>query len=452
MIPADLQDRVLIVRGTASRSRRALRAVLPILSVAFLLRLAVVLFTYKNLPASDHFERFGAEMGWTARSLALGQGFSSPFFPRTGPTALVCPLYPLLLAGIFKIFGIYSYASAFVALASNSALSSLTAAVIFFGMRRNFGQKTARCAAWMWALYPYAVYYSAAYLWDCALTSFLFACCFFLAINRLPRMRLPGWAAFGVLVGLAALSNPSVLSTIPFLVLWALWIRHKGSRNVWLPLLSFAALLLVTVAPWTIRNTRVMRQPVLMRDGFWGEFYAGNAGDTSHSNPGWTHPASSIHEMHKYQELGETGYMSWKRTLSVQRVQQYPGAFVLVSLRRVLRFWTGYWSFSHGYLADEALDVPNVPLCSVLLVLMGLGTWRLYQSDREAAFPYLTTFAVFPLPYYVTHASMDYRQPIEPIMVAAVTYGLACLARSRREANVAAIAAVEAVGEQSWAA
>jgi hypothetical protein len=31
---------------------------------------------------------------------------------------------------------------------------------------------------------------------------------------------------------------------------------------------------------------------------------------------------------------------------------------------------------------------------------------------------------VFPLPYYLTHSSMDYRQPIEPQIVILVTIGL----------------------------
>jgi hypothetical protein len=32
--------------------------------------------------------------------------------------------------------------------------------------------------------------------------------------------------------------------------------------------------------------------------------------------------------------------------------------------------------------------------------------------------------AVFPIPYYLTHASMDYRQPIEPELAIVVTAGM----------------------------
>ena len=55
----------------------------------------------------DHFG-FGWEMGRIARSLALGQGYANPFNGLSGPTAWTPPLYPLLMAASFKMFGIYT--------------------------------------------------------------------------------------------------------------------------------------------------------------------------------------------------------------------------------------------------------------------------------------------------------------------------------------------------------
>src|SRR5882724_8020328 len=98
-----------------------------IILVAFLLRLAVIVLghTYRITPRRDHFQ-FGWEMGRIARSIALGQGFSSPTDFSTGPTAWAPPLYPYLLAGIFKVLGVYSSGSAAVILAINSIFSALT--------------------------------------------------------------------------------------------------------------------------------------------------------------------------------------------------------------------------------------------------------------------------------------------------------------------------------------
>jgi hypothetical protein len=108
---------------------------------AFVLRIVVVAFSFLRIAAAslDHGQ-FGAEMGWVARSLALGHGFSSPFFPSTGPTALVPPLFPYLLAAVFCTFGLYTAKSAFVIL----SLDSLECPALFVPvLMRETGQKGA---------------------------------------------------------------------------------------------------------------------------------------------------------------------------------------------------------------------------------------------------------------------------------------------------------------------
>lgn len=385
----------------------------------------VALFVFRSLPLSPHFDDFGAEMGWTARSLATGQGFSSPFLPLTGPTALMGPLFPMLLAGIFKVFGLYSNASAFVALAANSLLSSLTAIVLLVGLTPCLGARTARVAAWMWVAYPYSIYFSAVYLWDCALTSFLFTCCFVLALSWLPRGGKAAWAWYGLLYGLTVLSNPSVLTMVPVLLTYAFWKRRQIGLGGGRPVLLAVVVFCLTLTPWTVRNTRTFHRPILIRDGFWGEFYAGNTGDTRTTNPGWTHPASNAGQMLRYRQLGEIGYMEEKRQLSLGHVSRHPVEFTVVSARRALRFWTGFWSVSRAYLNDQGLDLPNIPLCVAITLVMTSGTWKLYRSSRSLAIPFLLTFGIFPLPYYVTHSSVDYRQPIETVVVAMVAYSVA---------------------------
>jgi hypothetical protein len=128
-------------------------------------------------PTVDH-ERFGWEVGWTARSVALGHGFGSPFLPWTGPTALVPPLYTYLLALIFRLFGLYSTASAAVILSLNSIFSALTCVPLYFTVKRTLGDRVARLAGWAWVVSPFAIYFSADRVWEYALTALLFATCF----------------------------------------------------------------------------------------------------------------------------------------------------------------------------------------------------------------------------------------------------------------------------------
>ena len=392
---------------------------------AFVLRIAVAAASFLGIatPSLDHGE-FGAEMGWVARSLALGHGFSSPFCPSTGPTALVPPLFPYLLAAVFRTFGLYTAKSAFVILSLDSLLSALTCIPVYLSLKYAAGERPAQLAGWLWVIYPFAIYFSGAQVWDYALTSFLFATCFCFAQRLHLQDRSSVWFGFGILYGVTALSNPSVLSMLPFLLLAALWkVKRVGGRWLVRGTLTVIAITLV-LGLWAIRNERVMHAASPIRDGFWLEFWAGNSGDTFTSNPAWAHPASNPVEMQKFEAEGETAYLAHKHTLAVSFVRHHPLLFAGVSLRRAVRFWTGFWSFQPSYLQSEPLDVPNVFFCTGITLFMLRGIWRWWKEDRNHAIPYLIMLIVFPFPYYLTHSSMDYRQPIEPQIVILVTIGL----------------------------
>jgi len=398
---------------------------LRMVTCAMLLRALVVAFTFLSVAApSRDFGQFGAEMGWVARSLALGHGFSSPFFPGTGPTALVPPLFPYLLAGVFRIWGLYTAKSALVILLLDSLFSALTCIPIYLSLKDIAGEKPAQLAGWLWVVYPFAIYFSGTQVWDYALTSLLFATCFYCSQRLHLQDHLSAWFGFGILYGITALSNPSVLSVLPFLFLTTLLkVRRVGGRWVVRGALSSLALLLV-IAPWALRNDRVMHAASPIRDGFWLEFWAGNAGDTSSSNPAWAHPATNPAEMQKFEAEGETTYLAQKHDLAVQAVHNHPFFFVITSIRRAVRFWTGFWSFRSNYLHMEPFDLPNVFFCTSITFFMLRGLWRWWKEDPNHALPYLILTALFPLTYYVTHTSMDYRQPIEPQIIILVAIGM----------------------------
>jgi 4-amino-4-deoxy-L-arabinose transferase-like glycosyltransferase len=401
-------------------------------AVGLVLRLVVASFDFGSVadPVDGH-GNFGWELGWTARSVALGHGFSSPFVPFTGPTALVPPLFTYLLAGIFKLFGLYTREAAFATLALDSIFSALTCIPLYLSTRHSLGPKAARWAGWAWVVYPYAVYFSAGIVWEFALTGLLFALCFWRAQTLDRRLSLRNWIGFGLLCGITALSNPSTLPVTGLLLLLAAWRAGRWSIASWMRAAVGALALASVLAPWTVRNYKVMHILCPMRDGFWLEFWAGNAGDSSESNPAWAHPASNPVEMQRYQQLGETAYMESKHAMAVNFVSNHPRWFVAVTGRRIFRYWTGFWSFSRSYLHGQPLDVPNFFFCSVLTGGMLFGAFRWLQwarwerSSRHLLAPYLIALIVFPLPYYVTHASMDYRQPIESVILVMVVAGFA---------------------------
>src|SRR5271170_260705 len=209
------------------------RPVLWAVLVALGLRLVVVAFVYPSVLTlrRDHWA-FGCEVGRIARSIFEGHGFSSPLYHPTGPTAWMTPIYPYIVAGIFKVFGLFTKSAAWAALTLNSLFSALTCVPIFYLARRSFGEKAGIWAAWAWAVFPYAIYLSAVFVWYTSLTA-LFVATLLAITLRLERPAGFGiWILFGLVWGLAALTNPTVLTLLPILGIWAC-IRLHQQREGW---------------------------------------------------------------------------------------------------------------------------------------------------------------------------------------------------------------------------
>lgn len=415
--------------------KKTLRKQLSIIMLAaFAIRLVVVFFTYRGLPdANKFYEQFGWEVGWVARAIASGRGFSSPFHFWSGPTALVAPLYTYLLAAVFRIFGIYTLTSGFIILSINSLFSSLTCIAVYFSANYSLGARGAKYAAWTWAFYPFAIYFSAGRVWDYALTVLLFTTCFCIAQRIHGTAKPLAWLGFGALYGLTALSNPAVLSVLPFLLLLALWKVFRAGRPWFLKGALTAVGVILVVTPWTVRNYRVLGILCPIRDNYWQNFYAGNFGDTSDPMPPEKHPASNPVEMQKYLSMGETAYLAEKHTLAIACIIQHPLFIAKLSLRRILFYWTGYWSFDSDYMRREPTELPNMFYCICVTLLMLRGAWRLWRMNRDRALPYLVLIGIFPLAYYITHPLMDYRQPIEPAIVVLAVAGAVPRLTSRTE-------------------
>jgi 4-amino-4-deoxy-L-arabinose transferase-like glycosyltransferase len=410
---------------------------------AFAVRMIVVAYGFRDqIDPADHHASFGWEMGWVARSIFQGQGFSSPFFPVTGATALVPPLFPYMLAGVFHLFGLYTAEAAFAILSINSVLSALTCIPIYLSARYVLGERVATMAGWGWVIYPYAIYFSGARVWDYALTGLLFTTCFYFSLRLHRQEKLMSWLGFGLVYGVATLANPSVLTMFPvFLLLAVLEMRRINSRWMLRCAVALAGLVAV-LTPWTVHNYRALHFVGPVRDNFWMESWAGNNGDTFESNAVWAHPASNPVEMQRFQALGEIAYIAEKKALATNFIEHNPMFFAGLSVRRAFSYWTGFWSFSPAYLTREPLEIADVFFCTSITVLMLLGARRFWRQDRASALTYLALITIFPITYYFTHATPDYREPIEPEVVVLVVMGILSLT-SREEPLVMLDAAME---------
>jgi 4-amino-4-deoxy-L-arabinose transferase-like glycosyltransferase len=403
-----------------------------------LIRLIVVGFLYpeRTDPARDHW-RFGGEAGRIARSIALGEGFSNPLFGQTGPTAWLSPVFPYLLAGIFKVFGIYSKTSALVALSLDSLFSALTCIPVFLIARMHFGEKTALWAGWAWAFFPYGIYFSADFIWATALTTLLMSLVFLAALRLESSSRISDWVLFGALSGFGALTDPVVLSVAPFLGAW-MWYRRYQQKRRWLaPAIAAVLAVVLVTAPWMVRNYRIFHKIVPFRSCLGLEVYFGNNQDTWHWGPPGYHPSDNEEEWKQYQQLGEIAYVSKKLDQGLDFINHHRGLYVWMTARRVVYLWTGYWSFSHRYLREEPMDPPNIVFCTLLTVVTLAGLRRAWRDSWIVAMPYIITFFFFPIVYYLTHPEDYYRRPIDPLFVVLTVYAVVSWRRERAEQPVA---------------
>ena len=386
--------------------------------VALAIRLIVMVFLLDEQldPARDHW-KFGYETGRIARSIVEGQGFSNPLFENTGPTAWMTPVYPYLVAGVFRIFGVYTKASAIVLVSSNAMIASLICIPVFLIARKSFGERAAQWSGWAWVFCPYAIYFPVERIWETWLATLLLSLIFLLTLDLENEERKWQWAAWGALWGLAALTSPAVVSVLPFLAGWIIYRRHRQHRS-WFALNVVASLVFIAVvSPWFIRNYEVFHRFIPFRDNMGLVLRLGTKGEGLH----WAHyefgPWHNEQEWAEFKQQGELRYMDAKKRQALDSIRANPGWFAWTSVRRAFYLWTGYWSLNRAYLAEEPLDPPNILFCTALTILALLGLRRALRDDFTTHLPYALVLFSFPLIYYITSPEVYYRRPIDPFFV-----------------------------------
>jgi 4-amino-4-deoxy-L-arabinose transferase-like glycosyltransferase len=376
-----------------------------------------VFHQYRFRTVDDHFA-FGWEMGRVGRSIALGQGFSNPYGDSTGPTAWEPPLYPYLIGGVFKLFGIYSDASAWVLLGINSLLTALTCIPIFLIARKIMGEKIALWSSWIWTLLPYAMYWSIHWVWDTTLTPLLLSLIFLVSLELEEWNGWKGWTFYGVLWGLGALANPSMLSFLPFSGLWIWYRRHRrGLRSIaGIALASLVFFLCLT--PWLVRNYRTFGTFVFIRDDFGLQFRLGNGPYADGMQRAYLQPNLNGVEFDTFRHLGELAYAERCKRTAFAWIREHPGRFAVISLKRFFYYWAGV---PKATASTAAVDFrSSLFLASSVLAIWGLG--RAIREKKIGAWLFLGLVLSYPTVYYFVFPHARYRHPIEPELLILIVF------------------------------
>ena len=359
------------------------------------------------------------ESGNIAHSLATGHGFSSPFRVDTGPTAWMTPLFPLLLAGIIRLFGAYTFHAWAATVLLNITCCTLACIPIYFTGRRIGGVRLAAGAGWLWAIFPNAILLPVESMWDASISALLAATILWATLALAESQRLRDWCAYGLLWGMALMCNATLAALFPFLLGWLVYrARQEWRRSVRNAAAAFTIIILCCV-PWTVRNYRVFHQFVPLRSVLGLQLWLGNNDQTENIFRGDLHPIYNASERDKYISMGEIAYMRQKKQEAIAYIFSHPARETGLITYRAISIWSG----GTPYPLQDFLGTPALRFRAVLAfnLFAALGTLCgiiiLFRERRQFAVPVAAFPLVYPWAYYLTLALPRYRLPIDPIVL-----------------------------------
>ena len=221
------------------------------------LALRLVWFGYYRLAGTDCD---GGGYMDVAHHIAAGTGFTTNIFKYLylppahlpQPDAHWSPLYPLLTAGAFRLFGESMTSAKLVPLMFGVAVPAL---VYLLGWMLTGNRRTALLAGLMAAVHPTLVTWSLRIETEIGTIALVTA--FFVL---LPRRGLRASAGLGIVTGLAFLMKYQSILLLAALLVHHWIVRPPGRR---LRDLAIAGLAFgVTIAPWLLRNLHVFGDPL----------------------------------------------------------------------------------------------------------------------------------------------------------------------------------------------
>ena len=403
-------------------------------AVALLVRLIYLGFLHSQPPPAGNLYTVRHETGSIAASIAQGHGYSSPLNDPSGPTAWITPIYPYMLAGLFKLFGTFSLTADIATRFLNIGFSALTSYAVFVLGRMLFGELSGIIAGWLWAFLPYAVFFSVAWLWDTSLSALVLSVALWATYAIDNRSDQRAWCGLGLLWGFAALVNAAILSVLPGCFLFAAYRARQRTASWWklalLPALTFA----LTVSPWVIRNEIVFHGQVAFRSNFGLELWLGNNPQVPDSWTWWLHPSDNPEEHEKFLRMGEIPYIQEKQREAWAFIKSHPRDEARFIFHRFFETWTGSKeTFADLWNSGVFLIRANLIVNYTLPLLTFAGLLFARRRSSLLSLPLLNVIVMFPLVYYICHTTARYRHPIDPVMCVLAGYSSVCIARIVRE-------------------
>lgn len=321
------------------------------------------------------------EFGSLGAGLLEGSGFAfneAALYTQHGlyePSSAQPPTYPLLLAGLYWLFGAKASAAHVAALLVNAVLGAATVPIAYNGIRRVGGTHAVGvCAAALLAFWPTQLF-AVTLVHPLTLVTLLVVLSVALYYLSLETHRVMSWIGFSVVTSLAALTEPTLLPALGLALILVLGSKLPRSLRVRNGLLLVVCALAL-IGPWTFRNWRVHGtiQPVTAT--FWSSVWKGN---NPHS-AGTDRPALTSQQRDRYWSGGQDDLRQFDLLTDAQR-QQLDG-------KRTAEREAMWREWSLDYIRQNPLRYAQ--LCGVRLARTAWAEWDDPRS-HDPFYVYFTT-------------------------------------------------------------
>jgi len=383
-----------------------------VLAVALALRLAAGSWWQARLGPERCFAFGDSEAYWTlAGQLARGE----PYQYGSPDAAVVrMPGYPLLLAGLFKLAGgepPVSWARALSAICGTLAVAAV------YGLGRQlFGPPTGLVAACLASIYPGAIGDSVFVLSEAPFCPLMLAQLTASAAGwQAATARRGAWLAAlaGALAGLATLMRPSWLLFAPFAVATGVVFGRQRAKHLRLGVIMLATLML-TMAPWWIRNAQVIGHFVPTTLQLGASLYDGlNPRADGSSEMSFVARFEADERKAELENAGRTEPFEYRldrrmRDAALDWAAAHPGRTAQLALVKVLRLWN-VWPNDPEF-RNWPLRLAVLATYAPAMALAVCAAWRLRHRGWPCVLAWLPA-VYLTLLHTVFVSSIRYRDP-----------------------------------------
>ncbi|MET0144606.1 MAG: glycosyltransferase family 39 protein [Ilumatobacteraceae bacterium] len=408
----------------ASRRRVPNIAIVAGLAFATSLVMAFVISSGGSSVDGGFDPYFFGDMG---KSIADGHGFR-------GFGNLItrrAPLYPILIGGIYFVFGDHYRAVLFF----HCLFYAGTAVLAYDMARRHFNERTGVIAGVMCTFHPLLLRYVPSLHLETFLT-FLMTLMIWCTYRFWRRPTLWNAVFIGLAAGLAALTKAVALPyPIVFFAAFLLTVRAARRRGAdgparripWKPMIAGVLVMFATIAPWTIRNHGTTGHFVLLSSGTSDAFLRGFIFSEwqyiTLQEPPYTGAENASNAY--FQKLAEDAGTVWERDdyetdqilneEAKRRLREDPLSVVRKSVVGMFTFWYQLTSLKNSLL------VGVFAIGAWVLAIIG---WRQARREHKVVWPFLLPVIYLNVVLALLLALGRYSAPVLPALFVVGAFGV----------------------------